>query len=84
LWQGKTGVWCSIDIEAWEMDHRLITEFGWSTIHWEESTEVQGGGHLIVKEYETYRNGKYVADNQKVLMLLFFQHTENSPFPDSP
>ncbi|KAF9076742.1 hypothetical protein BDP27DRAFT_1312511 [Rhodocollybia butyracea] len=65
LWQGKTGAWCSIDIEAWEMDHRLITEFGWSTIHWEEGTEVQGGGHLIVKEYETYRNGKYVADNQK-------------------
>ncbi|KAG7096854.1 hypothetical protein E1B28_004262 [Marasmius oreades] len=64
LFAEKKYVWLAIDIEAWEMDHSLITEFGWSALHWVEGKEVLEDGHWIVKEYETYRNGKYVPDNR--------------------
>ncbi|KAL0949460.1 hypothetical protein HGRIS_009514 [Hohenbuehelia grisea] len=62
LWQAKSGSWCAVDLEEWEMEHNLITEFGYSTLRWENGDEVTQTGHLIVKEHETYRNGKYVPD----------------------
>ncbi|KAF5390616.1 hypothetical protein D9757_002705 [Collybiopsis confluens] len=64
LWQGKVGVWCAVDFEAWELDHRLITEFGWSLIRWEDGKEVQQEGHLIVKEHRLYTNSVYVRGNR--------------------
>ncbi|KAK1236477.1 hypothetical protein PQX77_000254 [Marasmius sp. AFHP31] len=65
LFKEKKHVFLAIDIESWEMEHDLITEFGYSVIHWEGEREVNVDGHWIVKEYETYLNGKYVAENRK-------------------
>ncbi|KAJ3710451.1 hypothetical protein FB446DRAFT_477002 [Lentinula raphanica] len=65
LWQNKIGVWCSLDFEAWERDHTMITECGWSRIHWEDDREIRDEGHLIVKEYQSYTNGTYVTENRK-------------------
>ncbi|KAJ3538717.1 hypothetical protein NM688_g6478 [Phlebia brevispora] len=69
LWTEKTGTWLSMDFEAWEWDHKLLTEFGWSLVRWEggvevsESgqcgTEVSENGHLIVKEHMQYTNGHW-------------------------
>ncbi|KAF9268068.1 hypothetical protein L218DRAFT_954456 [Marasmius fiardii PR-910] len=60
----KKHAWLAIDIEAWEMEHNVITEFGWSALRWENGKEILEDGHWIVKEHEFYRNGKYVPDNR--------------------
>jgi len=64
-WAAKTGTWCALDFEDWEMDHSITTEFGYSSVYWENGTEGEDCGHLTVKEHDMYRNGKYVADNRK-------------------
>ncbi|KAK0498666.1 hypothetical protein EDD18DRAFT_1158624 [Armillaria luteobubalina] len=64
FWAKNKGVWCAIDFEAWEREHTMITEFGWSIIRWENGEEVEDHGHLQVKEALGYRNGTYVADNR--------------------
>ncbi|KAL0949457.1 hypothetical protein HGRIS_009511 [Hohenbuehelia grisea] len=66
LWSSSTGVWCAIDLEGWEEDRsgKIITEFGFSFVHWNKGKEVSDMGHLIVKEHKMYKNGKYVADNR--------------------
>ncbi|KAK0242647.1 hypothetical protein EDD85DRAFT_297073 [Armillaria nabsnona] len=64
FWAKKKGVWCAIDFEGWEMEHTMITEFGWSIIRWENGEEVADHGHLQIKEALGYRNGKYVADKR--------------------
>lgn len=66
FWADKTGVWLAIDFEAWEMDHTVMTEFGWSAINWEDGREVNQQGHLILRENVTYHNGKYVPDHREV------------------
>ena len=70
LFKERKHVFLAIDIESWEMEHSLITEFGYSAIHWDGEAQVTEDGHWIVKEYETYLNGKYVAENRKVGPLL--------------
>ncbi|KAF8760021.1 hypothetical protein RHS01_01448 [Rhizoctonia solani] len=35
VWGERRGTWMAIDFEGWEMDHTIITEFGWSLIRWE-------------------------------------------------
>jgi len=65
LWQGKVGFWCAVDFESWERDHTLITEFGWSMVHWEGGNEVVEEGHLIVAEYKTYTNSVFVKGNRE-------------------
>ncbi len=74
FWAKKKGVWCAIDFEGWEMEHTMITEFGWSIIRWENGEEVADHGHLQIKEALGYRNGKYVADKRMVrqFVLLCF------------
>ncbi|KAK0191075.1 hypothetical protein F5146DRAFT_1103253 [Armillaria mellea] len=64
FWAKNKGVWCAIDFEGWEREHTMITEFGWSTIRWENGEEVADQGHLQIKEALGYRNGTYVADNR--------------------
>ncbi|KAK7061806.1 hypothetical protein R3P38DRAFT_3302936 [Favolaschia claudopus] len=57
-WDSKSGTWFALDFEDWEYDHTVVTEFGWSSLHWENGEEVTDCGHLTVKEYNLYRNGK--------------------------
>ncbi|PFH52807.1 hypothetical protein AMATHDRAFT_73933 [Amanita thiersii Skay4041] len=64
FWVEKKGVWCAMDFEGWERDHQVITEFGWRLIRWEDGKEVEEHGHLIVDEYQKYRNTQYVHDHR--------------------
>lgn len=43
----------------------MVTEFGWSTVRWEDGKEVQEQGHLVVDERKYYRN-TYVPNNKEV------------------
>ena len=65
-WAEKNGVWIAVDFEAWEMDHKDITEFGWSKLEFKDGEEIMEEGHIIVAENKTCYNGKYVPDNQRV------------------
>ncbi|EKM59229.1 uncharacterized protein PHACADRAFT_85898 [Phanerochaete carnosa HHB-10118-sp] len=64
LWAEKAGAWLAIDIEAWERDHTVLTEFGWSRIRWTDGEMVEDKAHWIVDEYKNYRNGTYVPDRR--------------------
>jgi hypothetical protein len=66
LWSEKKGAWCALDFEAWERDHTAITEFGWSTIAWQDGQMIEDRGHLTVKEHRGYRNGQYVPERREV------------------
>ena len=65
LWSEQRGVWCAVDFEAWDMDHRVITEFGWSTLRWIGGEPVEDMGHLIVAKHRTYTN-HFVPENRRV------------------
>lgn len=65
LWSEKRGVWCAVDFEAWDLDHRVITEFGWSAVSWNNGEPVEDMGHLIVSKHRTYTN-HYVPENRRV------------------
>ncbi|KAF9821138.1 hypothetical protein IEO21_00746 [Rhodonia placenta] len=63
FWAAGVGTWCAIDFEAWDRDHKLLTEFGWSLVRWEgddnadgEKKLIEEEGHLIVKERRGYTN----------------------------
>ncbi|THH19861.1 hypothetical protein EW146_g1404 [Bondarzewia mesenterica] len=64
LWAEKHGVWCAIDFEAWDRDHEVLTEIGWSLVRWVDGKESEEWGHLIVKEHRYYTN-TYVASNRE-------------------
>ena len=67
LWADKKGAWLAMDFEAWENDHKILTEFGWSCIRWEnDDVEISERGHWIVKEHRKYTNTKYVKGNRDV------------------
>ena len=65
LWAAKLGTWCAVDFEAWDMDHTLLTEFGWSLASWKDGVLVRENGHLIVKEHRSYTQ-KYVPNHREV------------------
>jgi hypothetical protein len=65
LWSEQRGVWCAVDFEAWDMDHSVITEFGWSTLRWIGGEPVEDMGHLIVGKHRTYTN-HFVPENRRV------------------
>jgi hypothetical protein len=69
LWTEKVGIWCALDFEAWEMDHTVITEFGWRTVSWSDGRQEESAGHIIVAEHEKYRNTKWIADRRYVRIL---------------
>ncbi|TFY64472.1 hypothetical protein EVG20_g5938 [Dentipellis fragilis] len=64
LWAEKRGVWCALDFEAWDRDHTVLTEFGWSLTKWEDGKEIEEMGHLVVKEHQHYTN-TYVPNHGK-------------------
>lgn len=66
LWAGKVGTWLAIDIEEWERDHTVLTEFGWSLVRWDAGEMVEEMGHWIVKENAKFHNGTWVADRRNV------------------
>ncbi|PPQ99064.1 hypothetical protein CVT24_003624 [Panaeolus cyanescens] len=61
-WNDKRGVWLALDFEAWERDHTVLTEFGWSLVRWEDDREIKETGHLIVDEHQKYTNTQYVKN----------------------
>ncbi|TDL29582.1 hypothetical protein BD410DRAFT_780030 [Rickenella mellea] len=65
FWGAKVGTWLAIDFEAWEREHTVLTEFGWSCIQWKDGEEICEEGHLMVKEHASYRNGTYVPDHRE-------------------
>ncbi|KAI0268252.1 hypothetical protein BC834DRAFT_683755 [Gloeopeniophorella convolvens] len=64
LWSEKRGVWCAVDFEAWDLDHRVITEFGWSTVRWVDGEAVEDTGHLVVAKHRHFTN-HYVPENRR-------------------
>jgi DNA polymerase III epsilon subunit-like protein len=64
LWSDQRGVWCAVDFEAWDRDHRIITEFGWSMVSWNDGEPVEDMGHLIVAKHRPYRN-VYIPEYRK-------------------
>ncbi|KAI6034344.1 hypothetical protein BKA83DRAFT_4188596 [Pisolithus microcarpus] len=48
---------------AWDRDHTLLTEFGWSTVRWDQGSRIEEQGHLIVKERRYYTN-TFVSNNR--------------------
>ncbi|KAJ6464268.1 hypothetical protein C8R47DRAFT_1156257 [Mycena vitilis] len=65
FWAANTGVWCALDFESWTRDHTLITEFGFSSIHWSDGTEQRDSGHFTVKEHRAFRNGEYQVPERR-------------------
>lgn len=72
FWIDKVGTWMACDFEAWDRDHTMITEFGWSTVRWEDGKEVQEQGHLVVDERKYYRS-TYVPNNKEVRENVLFR-----------
>ena len=70
LWNEKRGVWCAVDFEAWDLDHRVITEFGWSAVRWKDGEPVEDMGHLIVAKHRGYTN-HYVPENKRVCRWFY-------------
>lgn len=66
FYASKKATWLAVDIEAWEMDHTVVTECGWSYVRWEGDREISDCGHYIVKENMIYTNGKYVPNARDV------------------
>ncbi|KAJ7146133.1 hypothetical protein C8R44DRAFT_8205 [Mycena epipterygia] len=65
FWAAKTGVWCAMDFECWERENSAITEFGYSSLYWNDGQEVADHKHFTVKEHQTLRNGQYVPENRE-------------------
>ncbi|EKM80129.1 hypothetical protein AGABI1DRAFT_73024 [Agaricus bisporus var. burnettii JB137-S8] len=62
----KNGTWCAIDFEAWEYEHTLITEVGYSILRWDKETgeEIRENGHWVVQGTKQYENYRYVPGNR--------------------
>jgi hypothetical protein len=65
-WDAKIGNWCAMDFESWEIDHRLVTEVGYSRVWWENGEEKSEVKHIIIKENSHLINHQYVAGNRDV------------------
>ncbi|KAI0771598.1 hypothetical protein BD413DRAFT_613103 [Trametes elegans] len=65
LWAARAGTWLAVDFEAWDMDHTLLTEFGWARARWgADGKLVREHGHLVVKEHRSFTQ-KYVPNNRE-------------------
>ncbi|GAA5842027.1 hypothetical protein JCM5353_001098 [Sporobolomyces roseus] len=57
----------ALDVEFWERDHEVLTEFGWSLV---EFVRHQNGNvsarredqHAVIKENQRFRNGRFAPD----------------------
>ncbi|KAG0164868.1 hypothetical protein DFQ28_010266 [Apophysomyces sp. BC1034] len=62
LVQGKQYVLFSIDIEAWEQDHSILLEIGWTM--YDTRHDQYMDQHYLVNTYRHLQNGKYVDDQK--------------------
>lgn len=84
-WGDKKGTWLAVDFEAWDRDHTVLTEFGWSLVKWEKKNKGEGvavegveeRGHLIVQQHRKYTQ-TYVPNNRDVSMLPLLVCFESS------
>ncbi|KZW04229.1 hypothetical protein EXIGLDRAFT_635710 [Exidia glandulosa HHB12029] len=60
----KTGTWIAIDFEGWELDHTVITEFGYSQLTWIDGEPCVEGGHSVPEKNAQYYNGVYSPNNR--------------------
>ncbi|KAF9652173.1 hypothetical protein BDM02DRAFT_3089827 [Thelephora ganbajun] len=56
FWQAQHGAWLAIDFEAWDRDHTVLLEFGYSSVQWRDGQKIEDKGHLIVEEHKKYFN----------------------------
>lgn len=55
-------VLCSIDIEAWEQDHSILLEIGWTL--YDTRTDRYMDQHYLISSYRHLSNGRYVDDQK--------------------
>ncbi|KAF7730555.1 hypothetical protein EC973_001936 [Apophysomyces ossiformis] len=60
--EDKQYVLFSIDIEAWEQDHSVLLEIGWSM--YDTRNDQYMDQHYLVDTYRHLQNGKYVDDHK--------------------
>ena len=68
FWQAQRGAWLAIDFEAWDREHSVLLEFGYSSVQWHDGQKIEDKGHLIVKEHKKYFN-TYVPNFREVRVL---------------
>ncbi|GAA5865583.1 hypothetical protein JCM3774_002058 [Rhodotorula dairenensis] len=62
------GAFLALDVEAWEFDHDLLLEFGWSIVEYVKDevtgkvSERRETQHVVVKENARRRNRKFAPD----------------------
>ncbi|KAG6857091.1 hypothetical protein H0H87_009652 [Tephrocybe sp. NHM501043] len=81
LWAAQRGIWCALDFEAYEYDHRLITELGYRFFGWRDGVEHQENGHFIVTEHQKFLNGKYVPEHRYDYGFGESEYIKKSVFP---
>ncbi|GAA5953645.1 hypothetical protein JCM3765_006925 [Sporobolomyces pararoseus] len=57
----------ALDVEFWERDHEVLTEFGWSVVEFVRHqngkvTERREDQHAVIKENQRFRNGRFSPD----------------------
>ncbi|KAI9249189.1 hypothetical protein BDA99DRAFT_445723 [Phascolomyces articulosus] len=62
LVRSKRYVFCAIDIEAYEQDHSILLEIGWSL--YDSKTDQYMDQHYLVNTYRHLTNGRYVSDEK--------------------
>jgi hypothetical protein len=62
LVHGKTYIFVSIDIEAYELDHSILLEIGWSM--YDAKTDKFMDQHYAINTYKHLTNGKFVDDQR--------------------
>ncbi|EJF61210.1 hypothetical protein DICSQDRAFT_136768 [Dichomitus squalens LYAD-421 SS1] len=63
LWAAKLGTWLAMDFEAWDREHTLLKEFGWSLVQWTGDEQKKEHGHLVVIERRHFSQ-TYVPNHQ--------------------
>ncbi|KAI8144461.1 hypothetical protein BJV82DRAFT_68840 [Fennellomyces sp. T-0311] len=62
LIQSKKYVFCAIDIEAWEQDHSILLEIGWTL--YDSTTDRYMDQHYLISTYRHLVNGRFVSDEK--------------------
>ncbi|KAH9179697.1 hypothetical protein EDB89DRAFT_2110991 [Lactarius sanguifluus] len=80
LWSEQRGAWCAVDFEAWDLDHRVITEFGWSMFyHYGQSEDV-----TLKQLRERIHNMIQSTRKPGPLFLVFHDNHEDLKYLRSP
>ncbi|ELU45365.1 hypothetical protein AG1IA_00599 [Rhizoctonia solani AG-1 IA] len=77
VWGERRGTWMAIDFEGWEMDHTIITEFGWSLIRWDPEEVAadpkEGDNPGEVKLKEVREEGHWTVKEYAVMPKTVFK-----------